>query len=247
MQKTDLILFLKEVENKIENRSSNNTHIEVFDDHKIDEKECLYIFDLTKNKIVYHQGFDKLFGYNFKNLSIDDIFNNYHPNDAAKIKKIIRHAINEFLNIQLEKYSNILNISFRFKKQDNSFIKVLSKTFVFRTNENKLVTHVLINYKNISFLNLGDFVEWSVDSSILDAKKIHNSVYEETKDLFTSRELEIIKELYDGKSSREISKSLFISINTVATHRKNILFKSNCSGISELKIFCRKNGILTHY
>ncbi|AZA55550.1 DNA-binding response regulator [Chryseobacterium sp. G0201] len=47
------------------------------------------------------------------------------------------------------------------------------------------------------------------------------------KDPLTRREMEILKLICDGLSSKDICEKLFISINTVETHRKRILLKLN--------------------
>lgn len=41
----------------------------------------------------------------------------------------------------------------------------------------------------------------------------------------TSRELDVLKCICDGMNGKEISEKLFISINTVETHRRNIMMK----------------------
>jgi len=41
----------------------------------------------------------------------------------------------------------------------------------------------------------------------------------------TKREKEILIFIIEGKTYREIASDLFVSINTVLTHRKNIKFK----------------------
>ncbi|KPH12789.1 response regulator transcription factor [Chryseobacterium sp. ERMR1:04] len=47
------------------------------------------------------------------------------------------------------------------------------------------------------------------------------------KDPLTRRETEILKLICNGLSSKDICEKLFISINTVETHRKRILLKLN--------------------
>ncbi|SQA91973.1 Nitrogen regulation protein C [Chryseobacterium balustinum] len=47
------------------------------------------------------------------------------------------------------------------------------------------------------------------------------------QDPLTKREMEILKLICDGLSSKDICEKLFISINTVETHRKRILLKLN--------------------
>lgn len=51
---------------------------------------------------------------------------------------------------------------------------------------------------------------------------------------FSDRELEILRLLAKGKSSYEIAEELFITLNTVKTHRRNMLRKLNASNTSQL-------------
>jgi two-component system, NarL family, nitrate/nitrite response regulator NarL len=51
---------------------------------------------------------------------------------------------------------------------------------------------------------------------------------------FSDRELEILRLLAKGKSSFEIAEDLFITLNTVKTHRRNMLRKLNASNTSQL-------------
>jgi len=50
----------------------------------------------------------------------------------------------------------------------------------------------------------------------------------------SNREREIIELIIKGFSSQEISEKLFISINTVNTHRRNLLEKNNFKSTKEL-------------
>src|SRR5690606_16473706 len=66
--------------------------------------------------------------------------------------------------------------------------------------------------------------------------------YEAQSPSFTKRELDVIKLLARGLSTDEISKELNISIQTVFTHRKNILRKSKAKNTSELVAECVRKG-----
>lgn len=61
---------------------------------------------------------------------------------------------------------------------------------------------------------------------------------------FSKRELEIVRLLSLGKSSKEIAKELFISYETVKTHRKNMLEKTTCSTTIELINLATTMGVL---
>jgi len=52
--------------------------------------------------------------------------------------------------------------------------------------------------------------------------------------MLSSRETEVLKLVLEGKTSCEIADLLFISVNTVHTHRRNILKKTGAGSIVEL-------------
>jgi DNA-binding NarL/FixJ family response regulator len=60
------------------------------------------------------------------------------------------------------------------------------------------------------------------------AKKVSHSEH------FSERELEILRLLAKGKNSFEIAEQLFITLNTVKTHRRNMLRKLKASNTSQL-------------
>lgn len=60
----------------------------------------------------------------------------------------------------------------------------------------------------------------------------------------TERESEILKLLAEGKSVKEISDRLFISIKTVGTHKQNIFDKLEFENMAQLIKFALKNGIV---
>ncbi len=62
--------------------------------------------------------------------------------------------------------------------------------------------------------------------------------------LLSKREQEVLKMISEGKKSAEIASLLFISINTVDTHRKNILAKCEVKNTAELISFATKNGLI---
>ncbi|MGX1755230.1 response regulator [Sphingobacterium sp. NPDC055346] len=75
----------------------------------------------------------------------------------------------------------------------------------------------------------------------------HNKVEQPSnKDAFnlSNREIEILKLIAEGKPSSKIADQLFISANTVDTHRKNIMAKCGVKKITELITFANKNQLL---
>ncbi|WP_276964135.1 response regulator transcription factor [Chryseobacterium sp.] len=64
------------------------------------------------------------------------------------------------------------------------------------------------------------------------------------KEPLTRREMEILKLICDGCSSKDISEKLFISINTVETHRKRILLKLNAKNSVGIVKYAIENHII---
>jgi DNA-binding CsgD family transcriptional regulator len=58
----------------------------------------------------------------------------------------------------------------------------------------------------------------------------------------TPREIEIVKMIAEGHSTREISFRLFISEHTVHTHRKNILYKLGVKNMAHLVHYTWQKG-----
>ncbi len=60
----------------------------------------------------------------------------------------------------------------------------------------------------------------------------------------SEREIEVIKLLSDGLSSKEIANKLFISPRTVESHKSNILSKLNLNNNIEIVKFAIKEGVV---
>ncbi len=58
------------------------------------------------------------------------------------------------------------------------------------------------------------------------------------------RELEVLAGLAKGMTAKEIGDSLYISVNTVTTHRKNISSKLGIRSVSGLTLYAMMNGII---
>lgn len=58
------------------------------------------------------------------------------------------------------------------------------------------------------------------------------------------REIEVLKEFSNGLTTIQVSKKLFLSENTIKTHRKNILLKLDAQNTIEAVKICSKNNWL---
>jgi DNA-binding NarL/FixJ family response regulator len=59
----------------------------------------------------------------------------------------------------------------------------------------------------------------------------------------SGREREVLQMIAEGRSTKEIADSLFISVKTVETHRKNIMRKTGLFTVAELVKYSIRNGL----
>ena len=60
----------------------------------------------------------------------------------------------------------------------------------------------------------------------------------------TTRELQILQLIVDGKSNKEIADQLSLSVNTVAVHRANIMDALGIHKTAELVVYAIRNGLV---
>ncbi|MDP2089059.1 MAG: response regulator transcription factor [Flavobacteriaceae bacterium] len=60
----------------------------------------------------------------------------------------------------------------------------------------------------------------------------------------TEREIQVLKLIAQQNSTREIAEELFISSNTVETHRKNLIKKLNVRNVVGLALYAAKNDLV---
>lgn len=73
--------------------------------------------------------------------------------------------------------------------------------------------------------------------------KKEEEVHDNSEEL-SERESEILKLMAEGKSTREISDVLFISVKTIGTHKQHILEKLNLKSTADLIKYAIKKGIV---
>lgn len=64
-------------------------------------------------------------------------------------------------------------------------------------------------------------------------------------DGLTQREVEVLHLISGGKTDREIGEELFISVNTVGNHVRNILSKTSAANRTEAASYANQHGLAT--
>jgi RNA polymerase sigma factor (sigma-70 family) len=77
------------------------------------------------------------------------------------------------------------------------------------------------------------------------ARQLQGRKLEDSYELLTNREREILQLAAEGKSNKEVAALLNISVYTVETHRKNIMEKLNLHGVPELILYAVRKGVVS--
>jgi DNA-binding NarL/FixJ family response regulator len=76
-------------------------------------------------------------------------------------------------------------------------------------------------------------------------REIRTRGVEDSYELLTAREREILQALAEGKSNKDIAASLNLSLFTVETHRRNLQEKLNLHSLAELILYAVRKGIIS--
>ncbi|MCC6365944.1 MAG: response regulator transcription factor [Bryobacterales bacterium] len=76
-------------------------------------------------------------------------------------------------------------------------------------------------------------------------RQVQQKGVEDSYELLTTREREILQLLAEGKSNKEVSSMLNLSLYTVETHRTHILQKLNLHSVPELILYAVRKGIIS--
>ena len=150
------------------------------------------------------------------------------PDDAAKKKVLIQ-------------------FNYRFRRKDGEFVNLLEHVHILDLDSAGRPAIVL---GNVIMLQHTDPSPVRLTIKQLNGQGISetvlNKVYSplQTKQLVSDREMEILRHLATGRSSREIGRLLFISPHTVDTHRRRLLKKTGSSSVVELTRIAFRNNLL---
>jgi two-component system, NarL family, response regulator NreC len=75
-------------------------------------------------------------------------------------------------------------------------------------------------------------------------RQLQDKGAEDSYELLTGREKEILQLIAEGRSNKEIANLLNLSVYTVETHRGNILTKLGLHGVPELILYAVRKGVI---
>ncbi len=132
---------------------------------QLSDSECLYLYDLTQNKILYKKGFTQCLGYDENIISFNFLFQNIHPDDVEIVQRITKNAISFCIDHPDNSIQNQLFITYRHKTNSGDYIKILNQISIFEVDKKGFLKSLLIRLLDISFLDNSNNVNWDFKGS----------------------------------------------------------------------------------
>lgn len=176
---------------------------------------------------------------------INDVLKLIHPDDlpfvAMAENKAFRFMYDYIGNEKLKLYKQSYN--FRFMTADGTYQLYNHQSLALAVDEKYNIIKSMNIHTRISHLTKINNHKFSIIGLAGEPSYLNMDVYDNQIDTkenvlieykFTKREIDIIRLLTEGNSSQSIADKLFISLDTVKTHRKNIMKKTGCKKSAEL-------------
>ena len=214
-----------------------------------------YLLDFSHRKMEYiHSTVEDILGIAPANASVDRIGTQIHPEDVEHFLTCERFVAKFlFYHIKPENLTRYkVSYCYRIRHEQTNEYKLFLHQAIALTTDNLnrlgkvLGIHTSIDHITSSNNMLVSFI------GIDGAPSYYNlNPYEENIDFsrysyspLTHRETEIVRLLAEGNTAQEIAEKLYISFDTIRTHRRNILKKMDSKNTPHLVATCIRQGII---
>jgi len=211
-----------------------------------DDRQFFYIADLLQMRILFvSSGSRTILGVDPDQWSLSTFFLKMYPGDSERYSRARAQLIKEGYSLLIKRQGiSVLSSTFRVRSGSGNFINLLFQGYSFFSDIPHPTVFTLLLLTDLSSFTLekhGYHYYLGDDPSMF---RYPNDELLKIGHIFSDREFEIIKLIAEGLGSEQIADKLFLSVNTVNTHRRNILKKTNKSTTHDLVIELQESGIL---
>jgi DNA-binding CsgD family transcriptional regulator len=202
--------------------------------------------DYLSMKIIFASRLsEKMLGIKPEELDAFRFIDATHPDDIQRHLQGRAKLINMAKEIYMAgKGTAFLSTNLRLRNPEGGYSQTLFQDYLY---------YATIPYKTVFLIQVNTNIDWWKPAK----NSFHYYVGNDLKmfrcpdnDLlskgipFSTREFEILKLIAADMSSEQIAEKLFISVNTVSTHRKNIIDKAGKHNISEVVYELMGKGLM---
>lgn len=211
----------------------------------------VYSHDYRRNKFRYlSKGVERLLGYNhlaWKELGIDALRAAVHAEDRPCLREIqlkINALTAELPPVQRGDLSFTYSLRMQAAGGRTLFLS-FNQVFVQFTDEGEPTADFVV-VTDVSYLKRQPTCVLQVRIRDGAGDRVYRTVTFHTQPViqFSAREIEVLRLVAEGLSSQEIADRLFITYNTVSTHRKKMMKKAGVKKALELVRYARQRDLI---
>lgn len=216
----------------------------------------LFVIDFRTQKIIHlSKNAQDICGYSHTEILKKGtmfMFDMMHPSDIELLNKNVFSSFigfcaeYDFNNKDLSKFK--FSYTGRLIQKDGTHKFVLNRYRNMVTGENGIPLVIIGTTSDISNVSeskeiIGEIVEEKDGKSPKVLLKRSFSIQEKSGDhTLSKKEFEVLKLVTEGFISKEIAALTSRSIQTIHTHRKNIMKKLNCKSFTDVVVIAKKNN-----
>ena len=207
---------------------------------------AISIFDLSKKDHVFmSKNYGSIFGYDLQEIEKEgwSFFDkDYHPEDLYHLMEAGIYFIRMGFALPVETIKDYkLVYDYRRRNKQGQYIRVIEQQTVLELDKNNNI------WLALSILDISPDKDISIPfrCRLVNSKtgELFHFPPEEELPKLSSREIEILGLVSKGLISKQIADKLFISVNTVNTHRQRIIEKLNVSNTAEAIQYASRLGL----
>lgn len=212
-------------------------------------KSYFYFLDMKDAELNnFSSGTREVLGYEPNEMSLGKLISLVHPADLPVVISFESKVMEFFNGLPIEKmFKYKVRYDYRVMHKDGHYIRLLQQVITIETDDKGAIVKTMGIHSDITDLKNEGLPVLSFIG--LDGEPTYENVQVEGKfsflkpeERFSPREKEILNKLIQGRTSEEIGKELFISKETVNTHRRNMLAKCGVKNSMELVNISITNG-----
>jgi DNA-binding CsgD family transcriptional regulator len=165
-----------------------------------------------------------------------------HPEEADQLGKATLGVWKHLLDQSPEQRRSFrFSRDYRIRRSDGQYTRILEQSAVLQMDRRGNITHLISLVSDLSQALLGKPMELELKQS---AGGVQSASQAPVCPVLSKREREIVQLLAQGFSSKHIAAQLHIAVNTVNTHRKNILEKTQAGNTGGLIRYAMRVGLI---
>jgi DNA-binding CsgD family transcriptional regulator len=229
-----------------DNISRKDSSIAALESKLSRDRQFFYIADLLKMKVLFtSRGSLDMLGVHPDQFDLSTFMVHMDRQDFARYSLARAQVIKSGYGLLIKRGGiSLISTQLRVKNASGGIISLLFQVYSFYAAAPDNTVYTLLLLTDLSAFKMDKHVYHFYIGDDLAMFRYPDQDLLHTGYIFSDREFEIVKLIAGGLDSEEIAGKLFLSINTVNTHRRNILKKAGKPTIHELIIEMQERGIL---